>query len=587
MARRVVAIVPTEYLGGDPTHAWLAGATSAALAELVRGASAASIVIVRDGNDAAGRSATEVLRAVVSGEQARPHLTLYREHPPSRRVEVLLQTQATSIEDYLAKLQDGLAKANLAGSSLSTSSGEAFALFGKALAATNQQEAEALYKQALAADSRFTGASLRLASSMARGGNLPAAEAELNRLLSELPEERALERAFAKLELASFRGDRQAVVQALEEAVAAVPGDADARSQLAQAQMQARRYEDAASHFEILANADPTHINHWNQAVYAFAYAEKREDAMRMLEGYRTAARGDANVEDTAGDVAFFSSRFAEAAERYQAAYEMNPQLLGGFSLFKAGWAWLFAGELQLADETVERYLGVLRQQNAPLADFRSAQWQYLRGRRQEARSAAEAMRQQESRYGAGFVSLLASQLYLWDVAERGMQAISLGAGSGARYGLAVQPTVAALAQAVRPGLSTAQRAQVISQVVPASQQATLVAVATFLEAQREGRVSQETLATFQVADAATAESRAMVSHMLLGWAMTEAGQPEEALRVFARRIPPVAEDEGLLWPLVIPKSLTWEQRAASAAGKASSIEKLDALVNVLVGSSR
>lgn len=77
-----------------------------------------------------------------------------------------------------------------------------------------------------------------------------------------------------------------------------------------------------------------------------------------------------------------------------------------------------------------------------------------------------------------------------------------------------------------------------------------------------------------------------MITHLLLGWALAGSGQHEEALRVFARRIPPVAEDEGLLWPLVIPQSLQWEQEAAAAAGKPSSIEKLDALVNVLAGGS-
>ncbi|MCW5962692.1 MAG: tetratricopeptide repeat protein [Bryobacterales bacterium] len=582
--RRVVAILPTEYLGADAEHQWMASAIGAAIAEQVRGAKAASIFIARDANDAAARAATEVLRTVVTGEPSNAELTMYRERPATRKVEVLQRSTAPSPEELLTSLRQGLEDADLAGIAFSTSSGEAFIRFGKALAARSRDDADVLLAEALKADPRFTGASLRLASSLARAGNLNAAQAELDRLLRELPEDRAMERAFAKLEMASLRSDRVGVLQALEEAVAAAPGDADARSQLALTQMQAKRFDDAARNFEILAQTDPTNTNYWNQAIYAFTYAGKRADAVRLLEPYRRAAPKDANVDDSAGDMEFFFSRFSEAAERYTAAYETNPKLLGGFSMFKAGWAWLYAGELMRADEAMERFVGELRQQNAPLADLRSAQWQYLRGRRQEARSAAEAMRRQESQYGAGFTSLVASQLYLWDVARRGVRAIDLRAGGGSPYGLSVRPTVAALAQVARPGLTSGERAQAIAQVVPVPQQVTLVAVATYLDAQREGNITPEALATFQVADAATAESRGMTTHLLLGWALAGSGQHEEALRVFARRVPPVAEDDGLLWPLVIPQSLQWEKEAAEAAGKPSSIEKLDALVNVLVG---
>ncbi len=583
--RRVVAILPAEYQGSDPAHRWLAVATAAAMAEQVRGATVSSVAMVRDGNEAAGRAATEILRPVIAGDSTRSRLTLYREFPATRKVELLAQFTSLTHDDYLARLQDSLQQVGLAGSRFSTSSGEAFRSFGQALVAASRDDALPLLRQAIQEDGRFTGASLRLASSLARAGDPTAAETELYRLMEQLPADRALERALAQLELASLRADRPAALQALEAVVAAVPNDADARTQLAQALMQARRYQDAATHYAALTQADPSFANHWNQAAYAFAYASNETEALRMLEGYRQAAPEDANADDTAGDVAFFFSRFAQAAASYSSAADRGPQTYV-FSRFKAAWALLLAAELKQADETMERYLEAIRPKNEALAEFRRAQWNYLRGRRDEARSAAEAMRRQDNRYGATFSGLVASQLYIWDVAHRGPATIDFQSGAGPRYGLQVHGIIAALSQVSRPGLNPAERAQVVARILPPQQQSTVVAMATHLAALREGRLSSEALAAFQIADASTPESRAQFTHALLGWALTQTGQHEEALKVFDRRVPPLAEDDGLLWPLILPASLQWEQQAARAAGKPSSIDKLDSLVNVLIAGS-
>lgn len=583
-SRRVVAVLPASYLGADASSRWLSNAVTAAIAEQVRGISAASVFLVRDANEAANRGATEILRTSVSGDATRPRLHLYLDRPASRQVRLLLQDSAASPAELLVQLRKGLEAGGLAGNPFSTENGDAFVRFGMALVADNAAQSEQALREALAADPRFTGAALRLASALAATGNRSGAEAELEGLLSRLPEDRAVERAYARLELAGLRLDREGVLQALEQTVSAVPQDADARLQLAQAFVQSRRYSDAAKHFVQLAHADPSNAQHWNQAVYAHAFAGDRERALALMEDYRRAAPQDANVEDSAGDVHFFFSQFRQAAERYTAAYDRNPKLLNGFSLFKAGWAWLYAGELAQADEAVARYTGALRESNPALADFRSAQWQFLRGRRQEARSAAEAMRRQEGQYGPGFASLLASQLYLWDVAEQGVSALEFR--RGARYGLSVRPVVAALAQASQPGLTAAQRAAMISQVGPAEQQPLLVAVATYLDATRGQGMPEGMLDTFRIADGAVAESRAMVTHLLLAWALASTGNAEEAMTLFQRRLPPVAEDDGLLWALVMPQSLLWERDTAAKAGASSSIEKLDALVRVLLPGS-
>ncbi|MCU0226644.1 MAG: tetratricopeptide repeat protein [Bryobacterales bacterium] len=582
-ARRVVAILPVEYQGSQSSHRWLAPATAAALAEQVRGAAVASVAVVRDANEAAARAATEVLRPVLSATDAETTLTIYREFPSTRRVEVLSQLHSSNLQQHLAQLRQTLESIGLAGSRFSTTNPDAFRAFGLALAAPSRQEALDLLRQALQADPQFTGASLRLATSVARSGDPIAAETELYRLMEALPPERSLERGLAQLELAGLRADRPAVVQALETIVEAVPADAEARFQLAQALMQARRYQDAATHFATLTQADPAFPNYWNQAAYAFAYASNQAEANRMLDGYRRAAPNDANTDDTAGDVAFFFSRFADAAAHYASAADRSPQAYG-FSRFKAAWALLFAAELKQADETMETYLESIRPNSEALALFRRAQWDYLRGRREQARTAAEAIRRQDSVYGPTFAGLAASQLYIWDVAYRGPETIDFQSGAGPRYGLQVHGVVAALFQVARPGISPAQRAETVARFVPPQWQSTVIAVATHLAALREQRLSPDALAAFQIADATTPENRALVTHALLGWALTQMGQQPQALDVFARRVPPLQDDDGLLWPLVLPAALGWEQQAARAAAKPSTLEKLDSLVNVLPG---
>jgi tetratricopeptide (TPR) repeat protein len=407
-----------------------------------------------------------------------------------------------------------------------------------------------------------------------------AASQELDRLLKSLPEDRALDRAYASLELAVLHNDRMGALRGLEQVVAASPGDTDARYRLAQVYTQARRYSEAAEQYLVLAEGEPSNASYWNEAAYAQAYGEDRGGAIRSLERYRAAAPDDPNAEDSLGDVSYFFADFQAAAEHYEAAYKRDPKLNLGFSQFKAAWAWLQAGDLNRADEAANRYVGDLRNANPQLADLRSAQWQYIRGRREEARSAAEAMRGQQGTASPAFASLLASQLYIWDAVEQGAPALRFQ--GGARYGTAVRPVVAALAQALSPHVPSTERTAVIARLIPAQQQPAVVAAATYLTFERENAHTAQTLSILQNADAAVAESRAMFTHAVLGWAFAQAGDHDSALKIFTRRIPPVSEDDGLLWPLVFPRSLQWELQSAERAGRTEQAEWLRNVIDKL-----
>gem|GEM_PF-2124520 len=588
--RRAVAILPIENQSFDANLQWLGPALTMAMAEQTRGISGSSALLVRDANVAAQRGATEILRPIVSKSPAGFELHLYLDAPGANTVNPVYRGTAPDLNGLLGNLRVGLEAAGLAGARFSTSNGDAFRVFGQALVEPDAELARQSFREALRLDPRFTGAALRLASSLAASGDRPAAVAELDKLLVSLPADRGLDRSYAALELATLRDDRQGVVQALRQVVEASPEDGEARYELAKRAMVSRDYAEAASQFTRLAESHPDRGDYWNEAAYAQIYAGDRAAALQSLERYQKWKPTEPNAEDSVGDVYYYFGDFSAASKHYDTAFRMDPKRIGGFSLFKAAWAYLMAGENDAADKAIAEYVGNLRQENPQLADFRSAQWQYLRGRREEARSAAQAMLSQQ-RQNPAFVSLVATQLYLWDAAEQGTDPLLFRGGP--RYGATVRPILGALAQAVAGSLAGAKEEEVAERVrklAPAQQLPSIQAAAVYLVSAKprsgNGGASSVTalppamLQTLQQADAALPESAGLINHALLGWGLLRSGQPQQALDAFARRVPPSPEDDGLLWPLVFPSALHWELEAAEKAGNATRAEELKRILS-------
>lgn len=77
-----------------------------------------------------------------------------------------------------------------------------------------------------------------------------------------------------------------------------------------------------------------------------------------------------------------------------------------------------------------------------------------------------------------------------------------------------------------------------------------------------------------------------MFTHALAGWGYLARGEAGEAAQTFARRIPPVAADDGLLWPLVFPESLEWELEAWKQAGQKPAVPRMRKLLDALTPES-
>jgi tetratricopeptide (TPR) repeat protein len=569
-----VAFLPVEYQGSAGEHRWLADALESAMADQLRGVKGVMPLRASDPGAATAQGATALLRGIVSGTPDGVRLNLYLEDLVSGRVEALGSAspdgaaRAVPLSQVLSSLRQTLESAGLAGAPFSTQNPAAFEAFGKALRASDVNTGIALLEQATAADPAFTNASLRLAALWQRTGQTDRAIAETGRLLAALPADRTLDRAYAALQLASLRNDAAGIERALAEVVAASPADLEAANRLATVLQQRRRYAEAAKVLRDVAALDAQNAGLWNQIAYAEAFSGQRPNALQALEQYRKLSPQDPNVDDTTGDVLFFFGAFAEAAASYEKAHSRNPQWQGGYPLFKASWARMYAGDLAAADQKMDQYLALIRTANKPLAELRAAQWQFLRGRREEARSSLNAILSQASLPRA-YRSVVASQLYVWDMAEGKLaQLESEFRSRSPRYGNDVVPALGALLQGTRPGQTPAERAAAIQAVAGRGAHQALVAAATFLEARQKPPLSPEAMQALVIADQSVPEAQGMFTHALAAWGFLERGEAQEAALLFARRIPPVSTDDGLLWPLIFPDALSWELEAWKQAGQ-------------------
>ncbi len=579
---RRVALLPFEFQGSDTENQWLASALEVAVVDQMRNAAGVIPVRAADRNTAVAQGATELLSAVVSGQPGALRFRLYHESLARQTVRAESDGKARSIGETLEALRQSLAAAGVAGAVFSTENEEAFTAFGRALVTKDPVQAVRLLESAVAADAQFATASLRLSSYLQTAGRTDAATSEAERLLAALPAERKLDRAYASLQLASLRNDNPGLERALAAVVDAAPNDLEAANRLAALYQQRRKYGESARILRQVVTLDSANPSLWNQITYAEAFGGNRNAALAALGEYRKVAPDDPNVDDTEGDVHYFFGAFTEAAASYESAHARNEQWQAGFALFKSAWARMYAGDLPGADTAMNRYLGILRPLNAGLADFRSAQWQFLRGRREEARSALTAILGQSDKPGA-YRSLVATQLYVWDLAEGKLgQLIGEFRSGKPRYGTHVTPALAALLEGTRAGMTPAQRAAAITPVVGGAQQNVLIAAATFLDARDHGSLSGEALQALVLADQSIPEATAMVTHSLVGWGFLERGEPGEAALQFVRRIPPVVSDDGLLWPLVFPACLRWELDAWKGANQTPPAPQLEKIADEL-----
>lgn len=362
----------------------------------------------------------------------------------------------------------------------------------------------------------------------------------------------AVDRARLRALRAALEKESEGYLTALQDLAAATPADPDVFQQLAVRRLLAHRYLDAAQAYQAAAERDPENPVLLNETGYAWAYAGRAELALAVLARYRSLLPGDPNPADSLGDVYFQFGRFAEADRAYLESAAKSADFAGGASLLKAAYARLLRGDAAGAEETFRQFQQVRNKVGDPLVGVRTADWEFVAGRRLRARESLAGWARAAGRAPEERV-LAYTRLAIWSldsgdrVAGRDWARQAVAAGGNARARAAAR-LAQWLAQAQGDASQLRREADALFGAdFPDSVRRMAVAYALLLAGRF--RDAEPILAELE---RETPPAPYEPVAFLLGWAKLEAGlDPGDLLE---RWPPPRVEIEPLLPALVYPR---------------------------------
>lgn len=379
---RRVALIPFENLSTDASLDWMGRGVPGIAAYQLTGAPGLQVFDAHDVRAAGFFNPTEEVSGYVNQRDGRLHIQAVVRDPGTQKT---LRSIEASDSDPL-KAVDSLSR-QLASQvrPFATRSLSAAQAFYRATAAADAPERNKLLDEALQADPAFASAYLaRIQAAIAANDRAAAIEIlKQSRLHASrfTPEERAQFDLFDS----QIAGDGKARLAALAKLTESDNTNPAYWKAYAQGALQSHEYPRAVKAFETLTRLDPRSIGDWNSLAYARAFAGDLTGSLKALEEYRRLAPADANVDDTAGEVQFYSKKFADAAKSFQAAHRKQPEMLQGGHLFRAAFATFAAGDLAGADALFKQYVDARTQARDPALAIRQAVWLYITGRRDQA----------------------------------------------------------------------------------------------------------------------------------------------------------------------------------------------------------
>jgi Flp pilus assembly protein TadD len=237
-------------------------------------------------------------------------------------------------------------------------------------------------------DPDFGAAWLAWVQALAEARDQARAAEIASRALSHSSLRTAVSRAQIEVAAAAIRDDQPARAKALTELMKLVPNDPTLPRSLAEAELRARHFLEAAHAFERTLRLEPSNIAAMNLLGYAYALAGDLSSAQKAFEEYRRQPGQEANALDSLGESYFINGQFPPAEKYFLEAHAKNPAMAQGGDLAKAAYARWLAGDLADADEIMKRSLDFRTQQGDPLAAWRRATWLYSTGRADKALAA-------------------------------------------------------------------------------------------------------------------------------------------------------------------------------------------------------
>ncbi|HEY4363417.1 MAG TPA: hypothetical protein VGN17_20795 [Bryobacteraceae bacterium] len=256
--------------------------------------------------------------------------------------------------------------------------------------ATNNDNAIAAWSkgdfaEAVKIDPNFGPAWVAWSEQLARSGNALEALATAQRGLAQEGLKSPSDRAQLQVLAAGLQNDPAARLAGLHRLAQLLPADPAIHRSVADAEMQARHFAQAAAAYKAAVEADPSDSAFLNLLGYAQAFAGDMDGARRSFEAYGRMPDQGINALDSLGEALFMNGKFQEAAQQFLEAHAKNPAFLGGETLWKAAHARWLGGDLPAADTLAKDFFDQRAKMHDPLLDWHRANWLYETGRRDEA----------------------------------------------------------------------------------------------------------------------------------------------------------------------------------------------------------
>ena len=247
------------------------------------------------------------------------------------------------------------------------------------------------YEEAVRKDPGFSAAWLawigQLITQRENGRALEVAE---RALAAQPPLRSRIDRAQIDILAATLRNDQPARLKSLDDFAHLVPLDVQLWRTLAEAQMSARHFPEAAAAYQQAIQLDPRSADARNLLGYAQGLAGDVEAARQTFAEYGKLANQAANSFDSLGEVYFLNGKFAQAEQSFLTAYKIDVQFAGASDLAKAAYAKWLGGNLDAADQVMKEFLIARVKQHDALTTWREAVWLYSTGREAQAQASLQ-----------------------------------------------------------------------------------------------------------------------------------------------------------------------------------------------------
>lgn len=542
-----IAIVAFDNLSRSPDTGWAGRGVSHLAALLTAGDARIQTFEVATVRDAHSRYATQTISGYLTDDAGA--LTLHatvRDETTGRTLRAFTASDRSGSVSTIARAVAAETGAPVRGDARLPAQAAMRTLLSSS--AEDPREALATVERALAADGDYGAAQLARVELLARLGQRDALPGAIQQARSASLTSR--QRAQLDVLAAELEGNRAARAAALTRLGQLSPGSLAVWRAAADAQMNARQYEEAVRACNAILELAPEDETALNVRGYAYTYAGQADRAREAFEDYRRRRPDSANAIDSLGESMFYFGRFSEAERLFLEAHAKNPAHVNGNERFRAALSRFMSGDIAGADTLFAQFLADRRKQKDPLAETRALLWQCITGRMPRTTSPEPLHQIVQAMW-----TLAAGDRY----AAREM-------ASRARTA-APNPSVASLASLTillaQPSASSAEWTARLQGALPPqiwqAQGRRLLGWALLLDRKPAdaARVWREIYNSLPP-DAANTE------RILLTWSLADSGQNEEARKVMRHGfLPPPALDPGLEL-LVYPKAREIRSRLSS-----------------------